>query len=246
MTALADDVCSHLPLYSLELESMNFMGHAHEFHHEKDGIGLTALQDFLLSLCFCESCVARARADGLDIRPAQATVKRWLEEMCGQDAPPRSDAQFMAQGLAFFRDAPEVYAYLQWRSTVVTSLMHEVHSAVGGRSKVYFLSLLPHSRSWLFGVDLKAISALCEGAVVCCYDSTAKQAQADLAESRRDFAPGAQLLAGMRCFMPEYADAAAFAEKVRAARGEGVDGYLFYNYGLIPPAHLRWARTAQE
>ena len=246
MTALADDVCSHLPLYSLELESMNFMGHAHEFHHEKDGIGLTALQDFLLSLCFCDSCVARARADGLDIRPAQATVKRWLEEMCRQDAPPRSDAQFMAQGLAFFRDAPEVYAYLQWRSTVVTSLMHEVHSAVGGRSKVYFLSLLPHSRSWLFGVDLKAISALCEGAVVCCYDSTAKQAQADLAESRRDFAPGAQLLAGMRCFMPEYADAAAFAEKVRAARGESVDGYLFYNYGLIPPAHLRWARTAQE
>ena len=47
MTALVDDVCSHLPLYSLELESMNFMGHAHEFHHEKDGIGLTALQDFL-------------------------------------------------------------------------------------------------------------------------------------------------------------------------------------------------------
>lgn len=173
-------------------------------------------------------------------------MKRWLEEMCRQDTPPHFDAQFMAQGPEFFRGAPEVYAYLQWRSTVVASLMREVHSAVGGRSKLYFLSLLPHSRSWLFGVDLKTISALCEGVVVCCYDSTAGQAQADLAESRREFAPGAHLLAGMRCFVPEYADITAFAEKVRAARQEGVDGFLFYNYGLIPPAHLRWARTVQE
>ena len=44
----------------VELESPSFMGFAHEFHHEKDGVGLLPEDDFLLSLCFCPSCLARA------------------------------------------------------------------------------------------------------------------------------------------------------------------------------------------
>ena len=245
MAALVDDLCSHLPLHSLELESMNYMGHAHEYHHEKDGIGLTALQDFLLSLCFCPSCVARAKAEGLDILPAQATVRRWLDEMCMGELL-GSDADFMRLGLEFFKPWPEVYAYLQWRSTVVTSLMQEVHEAVAGRCRLYFLSLLTHSRSWLFGVDLKAITRYCEGVVVCSYDCDEHQAKADLAECRRDFAPGSDLLIGMRCFHPEYTDGAAFARKVAVAKQQPVDGYLFYNYGLIPPKQLRWVWDALQ
>ena len=42
------------------------MGFAHEFHHEKDGVGLTAEDDFALSLCFCDSCIARAAKAGVD------------------------------------------------------------------------------------------------------------------------------------------------------------------------------------
>lgn len=245
MVALIDDICTHLPLHALELESMNFMGHAHEFHHEKDGIGLTALEDFLLSLCFCDSCVARAKKEGLDILPAKATVKRWLTDL-GNGKPLGTDEAFMAQGLEFFREWPEVYAYLKWRSTVVTTLMEEVHAVAKGRTKLYFLSLLPHSRSWLFGVDLKAISAVCEGVVVCSYDCDENRAREDLTESRRDFAKGAELLIGMRCFKPEYADEAAFARKVRVARELNVDGFQFYNYGLIPPAQLAWAQEVSR
>ena len=40
------------------------MGFAHEYHHEKDGVGLTPEDDFLLSLCFCPACLARAAEAG--------------------------------------------------------------------------------------------------------------------------------------------------------------------------------------
>lgn len=240
MCALIDDVCSHLPLHALELESMNFMGHAHEFHHEKDGIGLTSLQDFLLSLCFCDSCTERAKSQGVDILPAKAIVRLMLEDIAAQDFPPQTDEKFLREGIEYFSSSPQLYEYLKWRTTVVTSLVKEVHKSVAGRSKLYFLSLLPHSGSWLFGVDLKEISALCEGAVVCSYDCGTEKAKADLEESRRDFAKGSELLIGMRCFMPEYANADAFAEKLTAAKKQGIDGAIFYNYGLIPKAHLKW------
>lgn len=246
MNTLVDDICAHLPLYSLELESLNFMGHAHEFHHEKDGIGLTALEDFLLSLCFCDSCVARAKKEGLDILPAKETVKGWLDRLSERDVPPDLDQKFFAQGIDFFRDTPEVYQFLKWRSTVVTSLMEEVYKTVGGRSKLYFLSLLPHSKSWIFGVDLRSISARCDGAVVCSYDCGADQTKRDLEECHRTFAKGADLLVGMRAFMPEYHNKAEFAEKVKTAYDQKADGFLFYNYGLIPPIHLAWIKDSLQ
>jgi hypothetical protein len=246
MNTLIDDICSTLPWHSLELESMNYMGHAHEYHHEKDGIGLTKLDDFLFSLCFCDSCVKRAKSEGLDILPAKKTLRMWLDQICLRDVPHNRDEEFLQRGFAFFQDTPEVYDYLQWRSTVVTSLVQEVVYAASGYGRLYFLSLLPHSRSWLFGVDLKSISGICNGVVVCSYDCDAWQAAADMRESRKDFGDHAELLIGMRAFCPEYSGQKNFKEKVRLAKEQGVNGYLFYNYGLIPPAHLDWIKDALD
>ena len=150
------------------------------------------------------------------------------------------------QKVAFFENEPALYAFLKWRPSVVTSLVEEAHQAVGGRAKMYFLSLLPHSGSWLFGVDLKAITGLCEGALVCSYDCGTQKMEADVRESQRDFAGGSKLLLGMRCFTPEYADGAALIDKVRAARRMGVEDFRFYNYGLIPQSHLDWIREALQ
>ena len=243
MRTLLDDLLSHVPLDRVELESMNYMGHAHEFHHEKDGIGLTALQDFLFSLCFCPSCMERARQEGVDILPAKEQVRRWLDQICDGSFK-GNDEEFLSLGLKYFEKAPEVYEYLQWRSSVVTSLMQEVHEVTAGRTKLFFLSLLPHSGSWLFGVDLKKITESCEGVVVCSYDCDEKKAEADIRECRRDFAPGTELMLGMRCFTPEYSGREAFARKVETGIREGVDGFNFYNYGLIPKSRLSWAKTA--
>ena len=245
MATLMDDLLSALPLYAVELESMNFMGHAHEFHHEKDGIGLTALHDFLFSLCFCPSCIERARKEGMDILPAQRRVRGWLDEICAGTMN-GSDREFLSSGLEYFRAAPEVYEYLQWRSTVVTSLMKEVHQVTSGRSRLFFLSLLANTRSWLFGVDLGKISAECEGIVMCSYDCDEHQAERDIRGFEGKLAPDTKLMVGMRCFTPEYADEAAFARKVITCRNGGVDGFNFYNYGLIPESRLKWIRNSLE
>ncbi|GHT91414.1 hypothetical protein FACS1894140_1980 [Spirochaetia bacterium] len=241
MKTLLDDIISSLPLYSLELESMNFMGHYHEFHHEKDGIGLGALEDFLFSLCFCDSCIKRAKDEGFDIRPARDAVRKALDGICNRDAPSSQDREFLSGGFEFFHNTPELYDYLVWRSGTVSSLVEEVVTVIDRRCKVYFLSLLPHSRSWLFGVDLKRISRLCTGAVVCSYDCSTEQAAFDLEESRRDFG-SAELLVGMRAFYPEYSGSGSFSEKVHIAKEKGVDGFVFYNYGLIPVSQLGWIK----
>ncbi len=244
MCALVNDICEQVKPDAIELESMNYMGHAHEFHHEKDGIGLTALQDFLLSLCFCDSCVQKATQHGVDIKKAQSCVKQMLNDMCNQDTPPKTDKQFLSEGIAFFKNDDPLYAYLQWRSSSVTSLVKKVCESVNKRSKVHFLSLLPHSGSWLFGVDLKEISRICDGVLVCSYDCDETKAFEDITECKSDFSEKTKLFVGMRLFMPEYKNEQEFVKKVQTVNKLGVDGFVFYNYGLIPPAHLKWAKVA--
>ena len=77
---LVEDVTHTYRPDLVELETPGFMGFAHEFHHEKDGVGLAAEDDFLLSLCFCPSCLAAAGKAGVDGAAAQRLVAQWIVE----------------------------------------------------------------------------------------------------------------------------------------------------------------------
>ena len=57
------------------------------YHHDKDGVGLTAEDDFALSLCFCDSCLARAAKAGVDGEAARRTVAQWIVEACERETP---------------------------------------------------------------------------------------------------------------------------------------------------------------
>jgi len=88
----------------VQLETPGFMPYAHEFHHEKDGVGLTAEDDFLMSLCFCDACLARAGKAGVDGNAARATVKRWIAEAAERAVPTPRWPDFAKRGPDVFQD----------------------------------------------------------------------------------------------------------------------------------------------
>jgi hypothetical protein len=222
---------------------MNYMGFAHEYHHEKDGVGLTPYEDFLLSLCFCESCMRKGRAAGVDMEGVRESVAERINLSLNRDRAEVEDARFLEEGPDFFKADSRFRDYLNWRSGVVTSLMAEARGRVK-RAELWFLSLLANRDSWLFGVDLPALSKRSDGIVICSYDSDEFKAAGDVRASRAVFEPGTKLITGLRAFHPEYEDEEAFMRKVRAVLGESRDGFIFYNYGLIPERQLGWVRSA--
>lgn len=240
MKNLLHDIEEHVPVSAIQLESMNYMGHAHEFHHEKDGIGLTPVEDLLLSLCFCDSCKERAKRDGLDISGAQKQTAKMIMEFCNKERGEKDQEGFAKEGVEYFKNYPEIYAYLKWRGTVVTSLMEEIRAGWTSKTKIYFLSLLAGHSSWLFGVDLPALSKSSDGIVLCSYDCSAEQGGADIRGMKKEMEKGKVLLTGMRAFYPEYRSGEEFEGKIRAAIENGTDGFVFYNYGLIPRSQLEW------
>lgn len=243
ITTLVADLTHTYAPDTVQLESPGFMGFAHEYHHEKDGVGLTAEDDFLLSLCFCDACLARAEKAGVDGRAAQRTVRRWIEEATARPLPEPRWPDFVAHGPDVFRDHPEVHAYVLWRFEPVTSLVAAMREAADPRSKVHVLDI---GNGWLGGSDLAGLGKVSDGVVFCVYDRTPEAVAADLKATRAAIGPDRYLGAGMRVFYPEMKGADDIVARARAAAGVGIDEIDFYNYGLIPAARLDWVRAATD
>jgi hypothetical protein len=217
------------------------MGFSHGYHHEKDGLGLLAEDDFLLSLCFCPHCLTRATAAGVPARGAQAQVAGLLQAALARELPAAQFPDFPARGLAAFEGLDDLAAYLRWRREPVTSLVAEIAAGVPAATQ---LLLIDFEGSWMGGVDLAACAPHLGGALYCAYVQPPERIPALLAPVRAALGDKA-LIAGFQLFHPNVRDAADLAARVAAARPT-VQGFNFYNLGLVPPARLAWISRALQ
>lgn len=225
----------------VQLESPGFMGYGHGYHHEKDGVGLTAEDDFLLSLCFCEACMQRASAAGVDARAAQRTVRRWIEESAAREIPMPRWPDFAQRGADVFRSHPEVEAFVLWRFEPVTSLVAEIRAAADPAVRLEIID-----DGWRAGFDASALGRLCDGVVFCAYDRAPAAVGADVAAVRNTLPPQCRLGVGMRLVYPEMTSARDLVERTEAAVRAGASDLHYYNYGLVPAARLDWVRAAVD
>lgn len=242
VTLVADLTATYRPDI-VELETIGFMGFAHGYHHEKDGVGMTAEDDFLLSLCFCPACLSRSAAAGVDGAAAQRTVRRWLVEMSEQAVPAARWPDFSTRGPEVFAAAPEVDAYVRWRFEPVTSLAAAIRDAADPASQIHVLDI---DDGWLSGCDLRAQAQATDGITLCVYDRPPEAVAAGVAKARAAMPPDRSLRAGLRLFYPEASSAESVTASAQAALGAGASGLNFYNYGLVPGARLDWLGAASR
>lgn len=227
----------------VQLESPGFMGYYHEYHHEKDGVGLTAEDDFLLSLCFCDACIARASAMKVDAKAAQRTVRRWIAETAEREVPAPRWPDFAQHGADVFGDYPEVEAYVLWRFEPVTSLVAEIKAAADPGTRIEVIDI---NDGWRSGSDLGALGKICDGILLCAYDRPPATVGAAVAAVREVLPPQCSLGVGMRLFHPEMKTAQDIVARTQAALRAGATDLHYYNYGLVPAARLDWVRAAMD
>jgi len=238
---LVEDLTYGCRVDAVELETIGFMGYAHGLHHEKDGVGLTAEDDLLLSLCFCPHCRAGAQAAGVDVAAAAATARTWLRESFDHAVPRPRLPHLLAEGLDAFAPWPALHAFLLWRRQPVMSLIGAVRAAAHPYAAVYVIDL---AAGWLGGIDLAGLRDVCDGLILCAYDIEGAEIAAQTREARRLLGADRYLGTGLRVFYPEVSEPGQLAARVQAAFDAGATGANFYNYGLIPGARLEWARAA--
>lgn len=240
VTGMVAEIGARFAPDRIELESPDFMGFAHGFHHEKDGLPLLPEDDFLLGLCFCPHCMAAATAAGVDAESARQTVAGMLDAAFARELPVPQVKGFPAQGLAAFAPWPDLLAYLHWRPTAVTRLVAACKAVTPPGTR---LLLIDAEGTWAGGVDLPALIPFVDGILHCAYTTPTDRIGPLMADTRALLGPDRTLIAGFQLFHPTVTDAADLAGRVAETRGQA-DGLNFYNLGLVPPARLDWIRRS--
>ena len=244
ITTLVADIGEIPGITSIELESLNYMGFDHRFHHEKDGVGLTKLDKFLLSVCFCSYCMAGAQHNNIDAQEARRNVAERLTEHLQREFPDQQEGQaFAEQGLSFFVQQQELHRYLRWRKEPVTRLLESTKAAIPTGVNLFFLDILGSAPAWMYGIDFAELARACDGIVTCCYGMDPTEVAHHLEEARQAIGT-LNLYAGFRLFYPEMQGASALRERITAAKQAGANGIALYNYGLVPQTRMQWAKTA--
>ncbi|GGA49585.1 hypothetical protein [Pelagibacterium lentulum] len=240
VTLVADMTKRYRPKV-VELETPGFMGFDHGYHHEKDGLGLNPEDEFLLSICFCDHCMAAASAAGIDAKAARETVKTLIAAACNRAVPQVQFPDFPTKGIEAFARYPALRAYLIWRTTPVTSLVAEIKANAHPDSEIVAITGV---EDWREGMDNAEIAKACDGLLLSLYDQKPSAITAMVSEVRALIGPDKWLIGGLRVFYPEIVSSDDLASRAIVAKAAGCDGLNFYNYGLIPAPRLDWIGAA--
>ena len=213
----------------IEIESPDFMGFTHGYHHEKDSLPLSAQQIFLLGLCFCPHCLTAALAAGIPADAARHQAAALLDDAFAAELP-QPDLPL----------PPDLQAFIAWRSAPVTALIAELRSRVRPPTQ---LMLIAAEGAADTGINLPDLIPHLHGLVLCAYHTSQHRIAPLMAAARRLLGPDRALIAGFQLFHPATRDRADLAARV-AATLPHADGTNYYCLGLVPPARLDWIRTA--
>jgi hypothetical protein len=252
--ALAGDVARY-EVCSILAESLHFHPVEHGHHHERYFLELGTRARYLLGLCFCEHCLARAAEAGVDGGAVQAAVRDELERVFA------ARTAVIEGELARESLGDELSAYLDARAKTVTSLVAdtaEVAAAAGttlvfmdpgGAVKGYATGRPEGGPTaevgWRIGIDLPALARVCPEVEVLAYAADVERVRFDLEAYRRTLA-GAEVSVALRPCPPDCESPENLAAKLSLARELGLARADFYHYGLMRLEALDLIRCALE
>ncbi len=244
---LARDVTETYEVSGISLESPGFAPYAHGFHHEFALNQPNRWLDNQLGLCFCDHCVAGASSAGIDAAALKKRVARDVSDYLASDIdfPPDMAEAFW---LADTRSDGELGAFLNWRCTVVTSLVAEIRHAVRPDANVAVIPSVarPTGGAWYEGGDIAALAEAAGIIEACFYEPTAARVKADLFDVKRRLRGKGELRGILRPAYPDLNNKGELLAAVAALTEGGVSGLAFYNWGHLRQANVVWIGDAMK
>ena len=238
---LAQDVTETYPVSGLSMETPGFLPYAHGFHHEFALNRPNRWLDSQLGLCFCPHCLKGAKAAGINAARLKTQVAKDVSAYLASDLDYPAD---MAEAFwaADTRTDGDLKAYLDWRCTVVTSLVRDIRGAVRKEVDVAVIPSVarPTGGAWYEGSDLAALADATGIIEACFYEPGAARVKADLFDIRRRLRGKGHLRGIVRPAFPDLETKGEFLAAMQALGAGGVSEVAFYNWGHLRSANIGW------
>ncbi len=232
---------------SVLLESLSYLLVGHGHPHELWGVRLDTLTRYLLSICFCPSCLRLGGEQGIDGVALRSVIadelhRTWNHPLSMSRNP--DDGTELTSRLVLDEDFA---AWARMRCSVVTNLARivtdqahdsdvtlELSAAVWGR---------PASLNWTEGIDIRSSASIADRFLLESYypDQGEVARELDHAVSLAD----PQKLAMVQTLWPEHhGSLAGLLAKIGLALDAGIESISLYNYAMAPEPIRDWIRAA--
>lgn len=235
MIALATDLTANYPVTALELESLNFMGYGQGHYHGKYGLKMGPVESFLFSLCFCDHCLARAHDRNLDAEALRVWTAQTLDRFCETDTPVEEPLDRYVEAQSGLSD------YVRLRAETVTAFTLDLVNAVS--VPVYYLLM---GEYYTGGMDYNAVASVVDRVEILTYTASPDRVKTQIEHTCAHGIEPGRLHAGFQAYAPASPDRETLLCTTRAAVEQGVGGFSFYNYGIMPRKNLDWVKAAVE
>ena len=244
---LVRDVCRQIRPQSLILESPSYMSASHETHHTSVMTPIGEAAQWLLSLCFCSSCLARAQARDIDAVGALYDARSLLPALLHDDADSLPTAHGPSPLTAILLGWPRLRAYSEMRMDVVMSLVSEMTQVAHGASsrvQVIINTEIGHvSRAWMLGLDVGKLGQAVDGVVVLGNPSDTVSVQREIS-TLRALAPELPMSVALNSGYPATLERDALVNTAITASEAAAEAIFYRNWGLLTPQRLDWVRAA--
>lgn len=233
-------------------ESVSYLLHGHGHPHELWGARLDVTTRYLLSLCFCPSCLAGAARQDVDAEALRARVAAELTRTWNAPSPAGRTPDDGLELASLLVNWPELAAYTRFRLETVTSLVTEIAAGCRARGTALDVSAAvwgrPSPLNWLEGVDISATLRIADGFVLESYYPEAADVVREIDHTQALAsaldAPAAELGVALTLWPEHHAHRDGFVAKVAAVRAAGVTRLGLYNYATATADTLGWVREA--
>ncbi len=246
---LAEDLMSR-GIDSLAIESLHFHGVRHGEHHERFFLEMSPITEFLLSLCFCASCLNRfAEVDGDGAR-LKSQITEALSDFL-QDQDPWLGLELTKERLAGICGA-EILSYLHVREETVSSLYKEI--AEIARSHGVTTRLIdqtplsdmarsqPLDQSWILGINSEELRKYVDIYEPLIYRDNPISVQ-EVASHYLERV-GGKIIPILRPTFPDNLSKENLIAKVEKLRELGIEEIDFYLLDTMRPRDLTWIKEA--
>jgi hypothetical protein len=243
--ALCRDITDNYPLTGISLETPGFLPYAHGYHHEFAMVRPNKWLDSRLGLCFCDHCVEKATAAGIDAGRLKTTMREEVASYLAGDVDFPDD---MAEAFWLSDVATDrvLSRFLNWRCEVVTSLVREIRAAVRADATVAIIPSVarPTGGAWYEGSNLRALAEVTGIVEACFYEPSVERVRADIRDAQRRLEGTGRLRGILRPGFPDLQSRAELVAAAEALRDAGISEIAFYNYGHLRRSNLAWIADA--
>jgi hypothetical protein len=232
---------------SILAEAVQYFPLEHGVHHERYFLALGPRTRFLLGLCFCDSCLEGARAQGVDGASLRSWAQGQIEQAFDRDVddPPRELSRAEVGSLA----GGDMEGYLAMREGMVASLTAEIRASVvpsgvrltfldpSGAYKGYAtghpVGAPSPTIAWQLGLDLTMLASAADDIEILGYAADEAWIASDIGAYRAQLGEGPGLVMAVRPTAPDSTTVENLRSKIRLATRAGVSRVDFYHYGLM-------------